>query len=406
MMHPIRRFSLSAALAAAFLLHAGPGTAATFGPTTGLVPLDDLATGLYLDRYMGGLYPGGTNEMPPAHVLVGLDRAAAVQPLDADGNPSPTGKCVLLSVGMSNTTQEFWGANQLVPPRSWSFAGQAAVHVVVNHAALAIVDGAKGGQTPPYWVPSTAANYDRVRDEQLAPLGLTEKQVQAIWIKQADAAPTVSLPNSNADAFTLERGLGQVVRACKIRYPNLQVIFFSSRIYAGYATSGLNPEPYAYESGFSVKWLIQAQINQMATGHVDSIAGDLNYYNGTAPWLAWGPYLWADGMNARSDGLVWLQTDFDPKDYTHPGTPAETKVGRMLLDFLLASPFSRTWFRGTYVPGDIDGDGHVDVVDLLTFVPCFGMTLGQRGYDPACDLDGNNSADVVDLLTLVGNWDA
>jgi hypothetical protein len=122
-----------------------------------------------------------------------------------------------------------------------------------------------------------------VRDEQLAPLGLTEAQVQAIWLKQADIQPTVALPSANADAFILEKALGDIVRACKIRYPNLQVVFLSSRIYAGYATTRLNPEPYAYESGFSVQRLVQAQINQMTIGQVDPIAGDLNHDSGAAP---------------------------------------------------------------------------------------------------------------------------
>jgi hypothetical protein len=140
------------------------------------------------------------------------------------------------------------------------------------------------------------------------------------------------------------------------------------------------------------------------SGHVDSIAGDLNYYTGAAPWIAWGPYLWADGLNPRSDGLIWDQRDVLSSDGTHPSTFGQQKVATMLLDSLLASPFSRTWFRGACVAGDIDGDGHVDVYDLLTFVGSFGRTLGQNGYDPTCDLDGDNTVDVVDLLTLVEVW--
>lgn len=52
--------------------------------------------------------------------------------------------------------------------------------------------------------------------------------------------------------------------------PNLQQVFISSRIYAGYATTALNPEPYAYETGFSVKWLIEAQLRQLQKGTVDA----------------------------------------------------------------------------------------------------------------------------------------
>jgi hypothetical protein len=109
---------------------------------------------------------------------------------------------------------------------------------------LAIVDGAAGGQDAKVWTSAAAQNYDRVRDEQLAPLGLTEAQVQAIWLKQADIQPTSALPKANADAYYLEKALGDIVRACKVRYPNLQLVFLSSRIYAGYAATPLNPEPY------------------------------------------------------------------------------------------------------------------------------------------------------------------
>ena len=54
-------------------------------------------------------------------------------------------------------------------------------------------------------------------------------------------------------------------------------------------------------------------------------------------------------------------------DGTHPAQPAEQKVGRMLLDFMLASPFAVPWFRAC-VPGDTNGDGRVDGQDIGGFV--------------------------------------
>ena len=90
-----------------------------------------------------------------------------------------------------------------------------------------------------------------------------------------------------------------------------------------------------------MKWLIAAQINQLANGQIDPDAGDLGL--DVAPWLAWGPYLWADGANPRSDGLTWSPSDLEG-DCTHPGSAGEEKVGQLLLDFFKSSDLTRGWF--------------------------------------------------------------
>jgi hypothetical protein len=222
--------------------------------------------------------------------------------------------------------------------------GQAASDGAVNHTTLKIVNGAEGGQVANTWNTVNAANWTRVRDSLLVPQGLSEAQVQIIWLKDANANPTVSLPSANADAYIFETELGQIVRAAKSHYPNLQIVFLASRTYGGYATITTNPEPYAYETGFAVKWLIQGQIDQMANGGVvvDTRAGDLNYNTG-APWLAWGPYLWADGTNPRSDNLTWQPGDVE-SDGTHPSTSGETKVGTMLMTFFKTDAHASCWF--------------------------------------------------------------
>lgn len=306
-------------------------------------PLTDMGSQTYLG-FPGGLYPGSTNQPPAAHAAAGASRAAQVVPLDGNGSPSASGKIVVVSVGMSNTTQEFCAAANPSPCTSWSFMGQAAADPNVNHTTLVIVNGAAGGQSAATWDSSTDTNYARVRDNDLAPAGVTERQVQAAWVKVANPGPTVSLPAANSDAYTLETQMGNIVRAMKTRWPNLKLVYFSSRIYGGYATTTLNPEPYAYESGFAVKWLVQAQIDQVANGGtiVDARAGNLDHNTG-APWIGWGPYLWADGVNPRSDGLTWVRSDFE-SDGTHPAMTAEQKVGLMLLAFFKTEPTTRPWF--------------------------------------------------------------
>jgi hypothetical protein len=348
-------------------------------PAPALTPLNDLAGGLYLNQFQGGLYPNGSNDVPAAHAAEGLSRAVAIQPLNTLGEPSADGKYALVSIGMSNTTQEFCSQSGSAPCDPWTFMGQALVHPQVNQTTHAIVNGARGGQSAETWDSPTDNNYSRIRS-LLTSTGLSEQQVQAGWVKVANPRPTVSLASETAqqisDARRLVAQMGDIVRAMKTRYPNLQQVFLSSRIYAGYATSLLNPEPYAYESGFAVKWLIEVQIQQMETGTIDPLAGDLNYMTGAAPWLAWGPYLWADGLNPRSDGLIWERSDLG-NDGTHPAMSGEQKVGTMLLNFMLNSPFTEPWFL-SQVLGDYNGDGSIDAADYVAWRKNDGT---QQRYD-------------------------
>ena len=98
-----------------------------------LTPLTELGEGNYKTDE-GGLYPGGGNEPPKAHLEAGLARAARIVPLGEDGKAWANGKIVLLSIGMSNTTQEFQAFMEL-----------ARADPDLN-PALKLVDGAQGGQ--------------------------------------------------------------------------------------------------------------------------------------------------------------------------------------------------------------------------------------------------------------------
>src|SRR5712691_5914206 len=72
----------------------------------GLIPLTDLGTGKYKGEE-GGLYPGGNNTAPEAHMAAGVRLARQIASLDAEGTKSADAKIVLLSIGFSNPSIEF-----------------------------------------------------------------------------------------------------------------------------------------------------------------------------------------------------------------------------------------------------------------------------------------------------------
>ncbi|WP_420628822.1 hypothetical protein [Candidatus Leptofilum sp.] len=291
--------------------------------SVGLVPLTDLGTNLYMGQ-QGGLYPNGQNAPPAAHLAAGLAQAQAIQPLAADGSPDPAGKIGFISVGMSNTALEFN-----------SFLRLANDDPAKNDAVV-IVNGAQGGWTSNKLAENPDAEYWQVLDQRLTDNGLTPAQVQVVWLKQARGG--IKNEPFPQEPQILQAQLQSIIQIVQIRYPNVKIVYLSSRIYGGYATGPLNPEPIAYHSGFAVKWLIEAQINGEPQLNYDAALGTV-----AAPWLAWGPYLWADGLTPRSDGLTWPCSDF-ADDGTHPGDPARDKVARTLLDFFKTDETAMVWF--------------------------------------------------------------
>ncbi len=306
---------------------------------TGKLPLPE--TGLH--TYQGfptGLYPNYANNRPPAHLAAGLTIATnGIVPRDAAGNvDTNTGKIVLLSVGMSNTTQE------------WASKGTENFRALANgdpakDPQVLIVDGAQGGQASTDWTNFPHRTWSNVL-QRLSNAGATSNQVQVIWMKQARRQPSASgaFP---AHAQALQGDLETILRLSCSQFPNLKIAYVSSRTrsYENRPTL-LNPEPFAYEGAFSTRWMIEKQINGAADLNFDPASGPV-----VAPYISWGSYLWADGTVGRSDGLVWLCSDLE-SDFTHPSaTGGVPKVGRQLLAFFKTDPTATPWFLRKTVVG-------------------------------------------------------
>ena len=303
----------------------GPGQpgAPTPRETTGFKPLSEMsATDLYKGQD-GGLYGGGLNVPPAEHTRAAEQALAHIEPLDAQGKPSPDGKIVFMSISMSNATQEFSKFKQIADADP------------LKSTKLTIVDCAQGGQAMAEWVSPQAPPWT-VADQRLANAKVSPQQVQIAWVKLANKGPSGDLETHGRK---LQRDTQAVIQNAKVRFPNLRIIYLSSRIYGGYAGGNLNPEPYAYESAFAARWLIQDQIAGAAALNDNPDQGEVK-----APLLLWGPYLWADGTTPRvADKLSYARTDL-AGDGTHPSEAGREKVARLMLLFYQTDPLAKSWF--------------------------------------------------------------
>ena len=291
-----------------------------------LVPLTDLGTNSYLGAEAGGIYANGSNVDDGAHDAYGQGLAAAIQPLDSSGNVDPNGKYVLLGLGLSVTEQSF---DTFVPLSSVDPA---------KNPSLVILDGSTGGATT-YALTSLTNNvfWQAITNDYLPNAGVTANQVVAVWFMDVDGVPTGTFPS---DMTQLQSQMETVSQNLYTVFPNLKIEYVSSMYYTGYSNgvTNLNNEPYAYESGFAVKNMVQDQLNGNSNLNFDPSLGAV-----VAPWMAWGPYLWANGMVPRSDGQVWTCHDLNA-DGTHPNSGGRIRVSQQLLNFLKTDDTAAPWF--------------------------------------------------------------
>ncbi len=339
-------------------------------PYFSATPLTDFAPGqLYLGKFSGLLYDG-SNSPPPVNDADGRTFAGEVLPLDASGNPSASGKIGVVALGMSNWTEEWCtgAASGLTHCDPQTFIDQAHNTPGIN-SKMVLADCAQGNADTQTWVSASTPQWTNCLSELSTIYGLTPAQVQVVMWKNADDAPATGVsmiglsqlagtycpalpnPRTDPDACIYEQRLATIARLVKVKFPNVKQMFLHSRIYGGYANSqSPHREPFSYEYGFATKWLINAQINQLASGMADPLAGDLSY--SAAPWLAWGPYFWAAGTVPRNDGFTWQGGDIT-WDGIHASwcrfygaSCGRAKVASSMIGFYSTSIYS-PWFLAT-----------------------------------------------------------
>jgi len=291
--------------------------------SVGFKPLTELSAGDTYKGEDGGLYGGGRNEPPASHLAAAKAATAKIAPLNEDGKPAGDGTIGLVAISMSNATQEF------------SLFKQLADRDARKSPRVAIVDCAQGGQAMAQWVDPNGRAWIEA-DRRLAAAALGAKQVQVAWIKLANVRPTGELSEHGRKLYD---DTVAVLQNARKRFPNLRIAYLGSRIYAGYAIGPLNPEPYAYEGAFVVRWLIRDQIKGAAPLRYDEASEPTQ-----APLLLWAPYLWADGTTPRkADGLTWERSDF-ARDGVHPSESGRRKVADLLLTHFTTDALAKRWF--------------------------------------------------------------
>lgn len=270
-----------------------------------------------------GLYPNRTHQAPQDHRQTGQTIAQTqITPLNALGQPDPGGKIGLISIGMSNTRQAFSG-----------FIGQLNDLNSLNPAVV-VANTALNGMVADNWNDPEDIPWQTLNNRLS---GLTRAQVQVVWIKV-----TLAGPQTYPDHLDyLYQRLIEIVHTAKAegQLPQLKLAIISSRTRSyhinlpGTSQQGLSSEPYAFQDAFAVRRLIGDQIA--------SPQGILNL--NSTPFLTWGPYLWIDGENPRSDGRRWTVNDISC-DLVHPSEAGMAKVGDQLLAFFANSPITQPWF--------------------------------------------------------------
>jgi hypothetical protein len=339
-----------------------------------LTALTDLGPGFYQGQ-QGGLYPGGANSMPAGHLELGLSLAGQVQPRASNGAPSVNGKVGLLAIGVSSTSEDF-GAFQALAgadPR--------------KAPSVVLVNGGVSGHPIDTWLDPKGEPW-AVVDSRLGEAGISAGQVQVVWVMLPDRD---GLPEPfPAQQVEYKEKLETVLRLLRARFPNLVLGYLSSHGYTGYAIGHPNFEPVGYEYGFGVKWLIEDQISGLGDINPDPSQGAV-----TAPWVAWGPYLWANGLGpdgapggvpGRSDGLEWECSDFE-LDGIHPSSSGEAKSAELLLQHFTTDPTACGWFLKDGVPCG----GPPTFVDIGESIFAADIIwLAQQGITKGCNPPTND----------------
>ena len=288
---------------------------------TGFIPLADLGKGKFMG-FAGGKYPDGKNAIPLDHFLTGMQLSSEIKPLNKSGEPDENGKTGFMILGFSTAAMT-----------ARTFISICKTEQI--NPEIEFVIGAQGGrdinsmtdQYSDYWT-----NIDTALEEK----NITAKQIQIIWISTGDIR-SYQLQFPEQCYVQIEK-YNALLKNIRIYFPNTKLVFISDRPFAGYI-GGENggpvelAEPSAYYNSWTVKWVIENQIENKKDFTTEDI-----------PFIDWGPLLWTDGEKGNQLGYSWLCSDAG-KGGIHPTSKGRMKEAALLYLFFTQHPYTKEFFK-------------------------------------------------------------
>jgi hypothetical protein len=104
---------------------------------------------------------------------------------------------------------------------------------------------------------------------------------------------------------------------------------------------------------------------------------------------------WVDGTYANYGLLL-----------DDPTTVAdENEVYRSSEDSTVSTrPELEICYRQECIPGDLDCDCEVDIMDIMLVASIWHTAAGDPDFNPDYDLDGNSRIDIVDIMLVAVHW--
>ncbi|MBK7038092.1 MAG: T9SS type A sorting domain-containing protein [Bacteroidetes bacterium] len=310
-------------------------------PNTGLTPFLDLQTGYYLG-YQAGLYPGGSNELTGPHLKSGKTIANGIKPLDGDGNIN-FGDGVVLVAGFGPS----------VPGHIYN---KFVEHVRTPsdkydlNPCLDALNLCVGGKDIGYaTIDSTSDSYWESLVQKVYDVGYTPEQVQIGWMYFNSKGLTV--PPIFPDKALETKALDIIfINKAKEHFPNLKIMYISSRHFGGYADTSIVEyyslaEPTSYQNSWTVKWLVEEQINN--TNPMLQYKGA----NPKAPYIMWGPNFWCDGDAKRDydDKKYICELSYSASDGYHLSDQQDSKDALDILDVMYYGTVGKQFTKNSAV---------------------------------------------------------